>query len=247
VERARRIDLGTQRSTREILAGAWSLYRSYPLLFAVLALGVMAPWNLAVLAVTGHGPLHSGHEAFPTALILTLLRYALVGPLISALHIHAVVQIGAGERPRLSRVAVRGLRVLPVVAATDLVATALTFGGLLLLVVPGVIALLMLAVSSQAASLEGRGWIGALRSSRDLTDDHYGHVFPVLLWPALLAVAALTAAQALPLGSPTGGAAVAVGIAVETATVSFAALTLALLYFDLKTRAALPVSAVTDP
>jgi hypothetical protein len=232
------IDLAVPRSLRQILGAALRLYARYPWLFLILALAVIAPFDLAVLAVTGNGPLTRGHESFASSLTLSLLRTTLVAGLIAAVHLHAVVMIGRGERPRLAVVAVRGLRVLPVVTATEVVATVLTFVGFLLIVIPGVIALLMLAVAAQAAALEDKGWIGALRSSRDLTDGHWGHVFALIVVQGLIGLAALLVSRALPLGSSTGAASVATGIAVNAAAASFGALTLALLYFDLIARLA---------
>lgn len=233
-----RIDLTVPRSLGGILAAAGRLYLGYPGLFLVLALAVIAPFELAGLAATGKGPLSGGGESFAGYVTLTLLRTTLVIGLIAALHIHAVVMIGRAERPRLRVVAARGLRVLPVVAATEVVATVLTLLGLLLLVIPGIVALLMLAVAGQAAALGSEGWTGALRSSRDLTDGHWGHVFAVIAVPGLIAGLTRLAVRALPLGSSTGAASVGAGIAVETAIASFVALTAALLYFDLVSRMA---------
>jgi hypothetical protein len=235
-----------RRSVRGVLGGAAWLYAAYPWLFLILALAVMAPCDLGVLATTGYGPLSHAHRGFGTWLFLTLLRSLLIGPLISALHIHAVVAIGSGERPRLATVARRGLQALPVVGATEVVANVGTDIGFLLLIVPGVVLALMWSVAAQAAALEGRGWLGALGSSRDLTNRHYGHVLGVTVVTAVIAGGFALGARALPLGATTGAASVALGVAVDTATASFAALTLALLYFDLKVRKALPARTTEE-
>jgi len=98
VEGVPAIDLGRERSVGEILRSALDMYRRYPLLFATLAVGVIAPYELARLAVTGDGPLGSGGSGNAGMLIVfELVYYALVGPLISALHVHAVIEIGAGR------------------------------------------------------------------------------------------------------------------------------------------------------
>jgi hypothetical protein len=99
--RVYRIDLDQPRSVGEILATTVRLYRRYPLLFAILALAVMAPYKLAVLGLTGYGPLRHGHENAGVSWLLLLLDTSLIAPLISALHMHAVVTIGEGRRPRL--------------------------------------------------------------------------------------------------------------------------------------------------
>ncbi|MGH2853726.1 MAG: hypothetical protein ACRDLF_05995 [Solirubrobacteraceae bacterium] len=78
--------------------------------------------------------------------------------------------------------------------------------------------------------------VPALRRSRELTREHYGHIFGLLLVTGLLNAGVLLGVRVIPLGSTAGAASVAVGIAARTITASFSALTLALLYFDLRAR-----------
>jgi hypothetical protein len=232
-----RIELNQERSIGEILTAAAELYRAFPVLFAILALAVMGPYELVVLAITGYGPLRHGHESVGASLLLTLLRSSLITPLISALHMHAVVAIGEGKRPRLGTVARRGLAVLPVVAAAEIMANIGEFLGFIALVVPGVLLSIRWAVVAQAAALEGDGWLASLRSSARLTDSRYGHVFTLLLLVAVGGVAVHIGGSAIPLGSTSGSASASLGIAVDTGVTSLSALTLALLYFDLRYRA----------
>jgi len=229
------IDLAKQRSVGGILGATARLYRGYPLLFLILALAVMAPFELGVLAVTGYGPLRR-HESTGTSLLLLLLRTSLITPLIAALHMQAVIAIGDGRRPLLRAIAMGGLSVLPVVAAAEIAANIAIAVGFIALVIPGVLLSLRWAVVAQAAAVEGEGWLDALRSSQRLTSTHYGHVFGLSFLAGALATAASLGARTIPLGSTAGVASVAAGIAVETAIASFAALTLALLYFDLRAR-----------
>lgn len=231
------IDLDQQRTVRQILSATVALYRRYPLLFAVLALAVIAPYELAVLGVTGYGPLVklAGKHREVFWLVL-LLRTSLVAPLISALHMHAVLDVGDGRTPRLGSVALRGLRVLPVVGAADVIASAGVYLGLILLIVPGVLLWLRWIVVAQAAAIEREGPLAAMGSSRALTAEHYRHVFAIALILFGVSTGLTLAARAIPLGSASGIASVAVGIAIETLIASFAALTLALLYFDLRSR-----------
>jgi hypothetical protein len=234
--KAFQIDLDQPRSVGEILAGTVRLYRRYPLLFAILALAVMAPYKLAVLGLTGYGPLGQSHLNVGVYWLLSLLDASLITPLISALHIHAVVAIGEGERPRLRVVWLRGLKVLPVVAAADIMTSAGIFLGFIALVIPGVLLALRWAVVSQAAALEDEGWLDAVRSSARVTAGHYWHVAGLLLLIAMVTGTVYFGARAIPLGSTSGLGSVVVGIAVYTVTASFSALTLALLYFDLRRR-----------
>jgi hypothetical protein len=229
-----RIDLDRRRTVGGILVATAELYRCYPLLFTALALAVMAPYELLVLAITGYGPLKHSHENAGATWLLLLLRTSLITPLISALLTHAVVVIGEGRRPQLRTVALSGLRVLPVVAAAEIMANIGIALGFIALIVPGIVLSLRWAVVAQAAALEDDGWIAALGSSGRLTAKHYWHVFGLLLVTGLLSGGVLLGVAAIPLGGTSGAASVAVGIAVQTLIAAYAALTLALLYFELR-------------
>lgn len=240
------IDLARPRSIGDILGGALGLYRRHPWLFAILALGVIAPYDLALLAVTGSGPLETGsHQDTEGYLLLMLLNLSLVGPLISALHVHAVVSIGEGGRPRVGEVALRGLQVLPIVVAAEVMATLGIALGFLALIVPGVLLSLRWAVVAQAAAIEEEGWLPALRRSRWLTSGHYLRIFGLLFVTGLLTAVLTRGAAAIALGSSSDPGSVVLGIAVHTLTASFAALTLALLYFDLLARVTTPPARST--
>lgn len=165
-----------------------------------------------------------------------VLDTVLVGPLVSALHIHAVIDIGRGDQPQLGEVTVRALRVLPVVVAAVIASALMIALGFVALIVPGVLLALGWAVVAQVAAVDNDGWLPALRRSRELTRGHYGHIFGLLIITGTLSVAISGGAQAIPLGSTSGAASVALGIATRTITASFSALTLALLYFDLRAR-----------
>jgi hypothetical protein len=246
VEASSAIDLGRERSALEILRTARVMYRRYPLLFATLAVGVIAPYELAQLAVTGVGPLGSGTTANEgTFLLFELIYYVLVGPLISALHVHAVIEIGEGRRPRIGPVALRGLQVLAVVVAAEIVAGILIGLGFVALIVPGILLSLRWSVVAQTAAVDHEGWMPALRRSAKLTAGHYWHIFRVLLAIGFLTFLIAAIAGALVGGGhSTGIASVLIGIVVYTIVASFAALTLAVLYFDLRAREAGPR---TDP
>jgi hypothetical protein len=241
MEPAQPSEIERPRSVAQIIGEALDIYQRFPLLFLTLALGVIAPYDLAVLAATGEGPLAStAHQNLGVTYLLLLIGTALVGPLISALHMHAVVLIGDRATPRLGQVALRGLRVLPVVAAAVIVA-ALGLGlGFLALIVPGVVLLLRWSVVAQVAAVENEGWQPALSRSRELTRGHYRHIAGLIVIAGLLSLGIEAGARGIPLGDTSGVASVALGIAARTATASFSALTLALLYFDLRARHADP-------
>lgn len=241
MEASQTIDIERERSVGEILRGALGMYRRYPLLFAALAVGVIAPYELAKLAVTGAGPFGGSRSESTGAFVLfELLYYVLVGPLISALHVHAVVEIGAGRSPRFGSVALRGLRVLPVVAAAQIVAGILIALGFVALIIPGILLSLRWAVVAQTAAIDNEGWMPALGRSRKLTAGHYRHVFGLQLTIGLLTGLVGFGAGVSATGNATSVASVLIGIVVYTILASFTALTLAILYFDLRAREAGP-------
>jgi hypothetical protein len=239
----------TPRSARQLLAATFALYRRYPLLFLVLAAAVVVPYQLIVLAFTGAGPLAQSSLSFGVGSLLTLVEMALVTPLISALHAHAVAEARAGRRPRLAPVARQGLRVLPVVATASIVSALGIFAGMLLLVVPGVILFFRWAVAAQAAAIEHEGWQPALRRSQLLTEGHYKHVFALLACVGLIVfVPTFLIGRGFGHDS-TDLASFLVGTTVRVLANSFSALGVALLYFDLRVRGesvVVPSLAVED-
>jgi len=217
---------------RAIVAQTFALYRRYPLMFLVLALGVTVPYDLLVLIATGSGPLaKSGGFAFNY-----LLSAFLVSPLISALHIHAVAEVRADRIPRLRMIAARGLQVLPTAAATAIMTTLGVVVGFVLLIIPGILLTFRWYVAVQAAAIEDEGWLPAMRRSCELTRGVYGHLFAFGVLIAIVAEAPLLIARAGVTGHDTLVAAFIGGVLLHAFALAFAALATALLYFDLTSR-----------
>lgn len=229
------LDLARPRTVAEILATALRLYVRYPLLFILLALVVVAPYELIVLAVAHVAPLGQQTRSASTALLLTLIEFALIGPFVSALQVQAVLRIGEGRRPSLSDVLAQSLRVLPVVVAAEIVAGIGIGIGLILFIVPGVILALRWAVVAQAAAIEQTDWPTALRRSAALTSRNYLRIF-ALLFIVSLVILAIGDGVGEVTGTSTAAPNVVLGIAVLTLIRSFQTLTLAVLYFDLRAR-----------
>lgn len=194
------------------------------------------PYEVIVLAATGAGPFAHGSLSFGVSSLLTLVGLALIGPLVSALHVHAVSEALEGREPRLASVARRGLRVLPVVAAAEIVAWLGIALGILAFVVPGIILWLRWYVVAQAAAIEHEGWLPALRRSRQLTASHYRHLIVFGIYVTLItSVPTLLAGFAFG-HETTTAVSFLVGVALEVVTWSLSALAAALMYFDLRVR-----------
>jgi hypothetical protein len=234
-EPSTRIDLDEPRSLAQIVAEALRLYWRNPVLFLVLALVVIAPYELIVLASTGNSPFAETHGSLSTVLTLTLIDFALIGPFISAMHVGAVAEIGAGGTPRLTGVVRTGLTVLPVVAAAEIMAGIAIAIGFAVLIFPGLVLAIRWAVVAQAAAVEKTDWIGALRRSGELTRGSYMRVFGLLLLTSVISYALILGGVAA-VGTQAHVGEVVLGIVVQTISRSFAALTTAILYFDLRAR-----------
>jgi hypothetical protein len=219
-----------------LVIATFRLYRRFPLLFLVLAAGVVVPYELIVLAVTGAGPLAQGSLGLSASLLLNLTDLALVGPLVSALHVHAVGEVREERDPRLASVARQGLKVLPVVAAAAIISSLGILLGTLLFVIPGVFLMLRWAVVAQAAAIEHEGWLPALQRSHQLTDGNYRHVLVFVIYVFLIA---LVPTYLIGLGfghESTSAASFLVGLIAQVILTSFSALATALLYYDLRVR-----------
>lgn len=229
------VDLERPKSIGELISDAVRCYRLYPVLFAQITLAVVVPYALIVLLIDGRGLLSQGSGNASTALLVLVLDLLLVGPMISALHVNAVVEIGEHRRPQVGAVLTRGARVLPVVAAAQVVAAIGTGLGFILLIIPGLLLMARWAVVAQTAALEDVNWITALRRSGELTAGSYLHVLGLLISVGVINVVIDQIGTALS-GSRASVGAVVLGILFEMVTLSFSALSSAMLYFDLRAR-----------
>jgi hypothetical protein len=229
---------------RAIVAGTFKLYGRYPLLFLVLALGVVVPYDLLVLVATGLGPLAKSELG-----VNYLFAAFFISPLISALHIHAVAEVRADRKPRLRNITTSGLRVLPTAAATAIMATLGILVGFVMLIVPGIILAFRWYVAVQTAAIEHEGWLPALRRSRQLTVGAYGHLFAFAILIGIIGEVPLAIGRAGVTGHDTLAVAFIGGVVLHAFALAFAALATALLYFDLASRreSALPQGELGDP
>ncbi len=223
------------RSVPRLFTDTLGLYRRYPWLFLVLAAAVIVPYELIALVATGTGPFSHGEANFGPSMVLGLTDSFLVTPLVSALHIHAVAEVRRDRVPQMGRVAIEGLKVLPVVAAATIVSWLGIVAGFLALVIPGIVLTLRWAVVAQAAAIEHEGWLPSLRRSGQLSAGHYVHVaIFIFVVQAMAILPMLLGGIAFDHGM--SAAAFLTGLVLRILVASFVALASALLYFDLVAR-----------
>jgi hypothetical protein len=230
------LSMSAPRSASRLLVGTFELYRRYPLLFLVLAAGVIVPYELIALMATGTGSLSRANTSAGIQLLLTLTDWALVTPLVSALHIHAVSEVRRGQEPRIGPVTRQGLAALPVVAAATIASVIGIAVGFVFLIIPGLFLLLHWAVVAQAAAIEREGWQPALSRSGELVDGHYIHVTIFLVMVEAITTAPFFVGGLAFGHHETGVASFLAALALRVLTASFAALAGALLYYDLVLR-----------
>ncbi len=236
------LELNRSRSIGEMLKAAVSLYLRIPALFLALAAIVVVPYQLIVLLITHAGPLALGQLAFLPRQLIIVTESFLVTPLVSALHVHAVREVGEGGRPGLLSTIRRSMpRLLVVTVAAGLSSVAITVGTFVL--VPGLFLLAMWAVVAQAAALERGSWIDAFRRSVDLTRGYRWHALGLIIAAAMIAGVPQLLLQLAFRHTTTTVALFFAGTLGQVLVRSFEALVTALLYFDLGARVHEPRNA----
>lgn len=231
------VDLRVAKPVGRVLGDALRCYGAYPSLFAALTLAVVVPYAALVWLINDQSLISTRAGDATAVLVILLLSSLIVQPLISALHVNALVELGDGRVPRLSEVFVRGGRTLPVVTAAEVMAALGTAVGFILLIIPGVLLLIRWAVVAQVAAIERVNWLDALKRSGELTRRNYLHVLGVLLSVGVIDTI-IDRVIAAAVQSAASLVRILVGVAVQTVVLSFAALVSATLYYDLVARKA---------
>jgi hypothetical protein len=234
------IDLNRSRDLGGILGGAFRLYRARFGVFAAIAFAVVVPVDLVIYGIAGEwlwtdpgveAELPAG--AWAAAILSPLL---ITTPLITAGHVHAVMDLGAG-RPAsaASALAAAARRLTPVAAAVVLAGLGATLG-LVALIVPGVYLWARWFLAAQAVVAENLGPIEALSRSADLVRGQWWRIFGIAIVITLLA-GILGAVLVLPLQLTGNGPLMLLSqIVGDAITLSFAALAGTLLFFDARAR-----------
>jgi hypothetical protein len=238
------IDLSRSRGLGEILGGAFRLYRARFGVFAVIAFAVVVPVDLIIYGVAGEwlwtDPGIEGSMPVGAVVAAVLSPWLITTPLITAGHVHAVMDLGAGRPASAgSALAAAARRLTPVATAVVLAGLGSALG-LLLLIVPGVYLWARWFLAAQAVVAEGLGPIEGLRRSADLVRGQWWRIFGIALVITLIA-AILAALILIPLqlvgDAADSGPLVLLGqIIGDAVTLSFAALAGTLLFFDARAR-----------
>jgi hypothetical protein len=234
--------LDQSRSVRSVLATALRCYISRTAFFMTITATVVIPWALVIWLATGRGLLDQRSGSSGDALLSLAISSLIVGPLVSALHVNALTDIGLGERPRLVPVLRRGVLALPVVAAAQIVADLGSFVGFICLIIPGVVLSARWILVPQIAALEGRNWIDCLKQSWQRTRGLVLHILAVVL-AVTVPLFILGRVLVLLLPARTDPLTLIIDVVLEMISISIVALTQAVLYYDIQARQSATVSA----
>jgi hypothetical protein len=230
--------------TGEVLGDTFSIFFNNLIPFLLIAVVVVAPLCLGVAMVGSLG----GRSALLVGALVLVAGGLLTTPLVTGAITFGVVQELRGREASIGDCLGRGLASIWRVFLVALLQGFAIFGGLLLCIVPGVIAAVALSVAVPAAIEEREGTSAALRRSVELTEGRRLAVFGVLVvlglaqfllgrGVALLAPAVTSNASLLARTLPS--------LAISPLTTSLQATAAAVMYYRLRaSREAIDVGAL---
>jgi len=243
------LDLDRPRGLGGLFATTVRLYGRHFVIFATIALAVVVPVDFVTLGLV-NGQLFSGYptEIFASGENATFSF--VVMPLVTAMHVQAVLALDEGRQPTLRETLQGGGLVFTTVLGGVVLAGLGTILGLLLLILPGIYLFVRWYVTAQAIAVEGHGALAGLSRSAELVKGQWWRTFGVVL--AILLVGVIGVALVfLPLDlaaeAADSGPLYMLGTMLSDALIaSFVALTGTLLFFDLRARKTDTTAAVPE-
>lgn len=241
-----------QMGIGELIDAAVKLYRRDWLALMGIVAFVLVPVTFAQFWLTQSmiGPMIAtqspSNEAATQFLIVTLVVFAIqflvVQPFLVAAITRAAADAYLGERVSIGRTYQYALRRLPAILWITILTSIVTLIGFILLIIPGIIAFVRLALAPPVVVVEDVRGTKAIGRSWRLTKGHFWRLLGLLILSGLIAgVGALiitipTEIIALSLG--VGGWPVsALGSALATVLITpFSMLIIVLFYFDMRIR-----------
>jgi hypothetical protein len=235
------IPLERPRDVGALLRDSASVYLRHFGTFLALGALVVVPAELIVSGV-GLEQLSSDYDATPgfaEAAIPAAVSYLVMGPLITAICVHALLSVAGGGPLGTREAIVNGFESFtPIFFAVLLAALGIALG--LLLIVPGIYLFVRWYFVPQTVVLERARNAGALRASGRLVEGAWWRTFGLVALVNLIAllVAVVLGAPFTTLADETDRAVWALGGETLAAAVTqpFAAIYSTLLYFDLRER-----------
>lgn len=243
------IDLRRPRDLGELLGLTFTLWWRHLAVFLTLAFVLIAPTVVLVDGLWAGALFDPENTDAAAEGVSQLLFSVVIPPLITAVHVVAVVEIVAGRQPSIGGSLRSALaRTLPLVAAAFLYGVVVVLG-VIALIIPGIwLGVACYFAAQHVAYDREMGAAAAIGASYDLVKGSWwwtfgvlivvGVVSAVVLMPAIIVVAAGT----MVIGGVAGGVLyIGTLIVANTIVYSFGALAGTLLFFDLRARRGIDV------
>jgi len=147
--------------------------------FGLLALVLSSPPT--IYALVGEPPNDAESIRFDTTSVILLLVNILFGYLLTVVLVYGTVRELRGNRAPIGDCIRGGVAVLLPVIGVAIMTFLVTAVGLLLLIIPGIIASVMLWIAIPAAVVERPGVMASLSRSAELTKGHRWQIFGLVL------------------------------------------------------------------
>ncbi len=236
------VDLRRPRDLGALLADGFRTYfRNFGTFIAISA-AVVIPVQL-ILSGVGLKQLWAHYDKTPSvaALLLpTVVNALITTPLVTAMTIYALLDLGEGRKPRAREAILRGLEVFGALLPVVVLAAIGIALGFIAFVIPGIFLAIRWYFVPQAVVVEGLRSTAALDRSWKLVRGDGWRVLGVLIIVSL-AIGSATSALQRPFIAAADGANLAViqlvGVIItQMLAVPAAAVIGVLLYFDVRTR-----------
>jgi hypothetical protein len=243
---APRLELLRPRDIGAIFGDSLSAYFRNPLPFLAIGAAVVVPVELVVSGI-GLGQLSGGFDSSSTrggVGVVAAETYLLIGPLISAMVIHALLAVADGRRPQIGPAILSGLEAFRAIFVAVVIAAAGVILGFFLFILPGIWLGVRWFFAPQAVVVDGRRGVAALERSAELVRGSWWRVAGVILFIIVVTTIAGAVIQAPFIALARSADSSAVWLAGNTVasavTTPLEALMITLLYFDLLARRSLP-------
>ena len=237
-----RLELARARDIGALFRDSLAVYARHARVFIPLSAAVVVPVFLAVEGV-GLEKLTADYDDSPTlaeAAVPTVITFLVVTPIVTAICIHALRSVAAGERVGAGKAFVSGFEAFTPLFFAVLLAAVGIAAGFLLLVLPGVYLAVRWFFVPQTVVIDAARGPDALTRSSEVVRGFWWRTFGlvVLINLAVAIPAFVLSAPFTAIATSTDEAVWALigSIVAESVTAPFAALFSTLLYYDLKAR-----------
>jgi Membrane domain of glycerophosphoryl diester phosphodiesterase len=243
---APRLELLRPRDIGALFRDSLSAYFRFLMPFIAIGAVVVVPVELVVSGI-GLGQLSGGFDTDTTRSGLGVVvaeNYLLVGPLVTAMVIHALLAVADGRRPQAGPAIMSGLEAFRPIFVAVVIGAAGVILGFFVFILPGIWLGVRWFFTPQAVVVDGRRSVGALERSAELVRGSWWRVLGLIVFVFFVTAIAGTVIQAPFIALARSADSSALWLAGTTIasvlTSPLEALMLTLLYFDLLARRSLP-------